>query len=411
LALCHMKKNTNIAFALLALFLSGPIAYAQEFFTPPAEVTNVSVMASSGQIELTWDEGVDEDGLITGYKLYYGTSSVQTPEDMYESELAVSENSATLTDLTNNTRYYIAITAVDDEENESLTYSQEVSATPMAPSPPTIEDIEHLSNTEIIVNMSEPTTAENPKQAFQVQAAGATESVPISQAEFIGTSVILNFEEGVLLDGTTYTVTATESVEDSNGETVIRGSGDTGTFITPDALEEEDDPLDDFEEEEEEEEEEEFFPEDETDDPTEEATEEEDPFENITTSSQPPLEVRSLSFNDARLDSDNIVLLSWTESLDSDIADQVIYTRKEGLAWDSGYSIGADTYEIEIDVEPNENYEVKVITVNNAGLESDGASLEFSTHLTETGPAMMWGMVLMIILFGGIVSLSRRSTL
>jgi len=394
-----MNTYTKIGFAIFSIFVSSALAFAQEFFTPPAEVTNVSATGGDGVIQLAWDEGVDEDGLITGYKIYYGPTSVQTPDDMYEHEMTVETNSATLTDLENGTRYYIAITALDDEENESLTYSRETSATPSAPNPPTLESVEYLTQTEIIVNMSVPTTAENPMTAFVVQAEGSQDSIAITQAEFIGTSVILNFEEESLLPGTSYSVTATASIQNATGESVVAGSGDQASFFTPEPeMPEEESEIDFLED---------FIPEEESFE-EEEVTREE---ETVVTSSQPPLDVQNLAVNDTRLESDNIVLLSWDASLDLDLADQIIYTKKEGFAWDSGYSIGPDTTEIELDVEANENYEVKVITVNNAGLESDGATLAFSTHLTETGPATMWGLIAMMFMIVSIASLSRRSTL
>ncbi len=400
---CLMQKYTKIVFSGFLLTLTAFSAQAQEFFTPPADVENVQLTAGNKTLDITWDEGTDKDGLVTGYKIYYGTKSVTKAGDIYEKEVLSESNSHTLTDLTNGTLYYVAITAIDDEDNESNKYSPEISATPKAPNPPTLESIEYLSSTEIIINMSDPTTADNPKTAFRVLNDKDT-PIPVAQAEFIGSSVILEFDTDILEAGTTYQVTASNRIQNAAGESVLNGKGDVLSFTVPVPVIEEEPAAP-------------ILPAPEprelkrapkapviTPDPEEPAPKKE------PQTIYPPMNAQNLQVDDTRLKSDSVVILKWTPSLGDRLADQVIYTRKESGSWDSGYSIGTDIQEVEIDVDTNENYEVRIVTVNDTGLESDGAVLSFSTHLTETGPSTMWGFLAMMFMLLGIISMSRRSS-
>ena len=117
----------GLAAVLIGVFGSQVLA-----FSVPSEVQNVRVTPDNGMVHLEWDTATDVDGVIIGYKVYYGTSSVQTESQAYDDEVLVpAQTSYTLEGLENGVRYYIVITAVDDEENESETYSVEVSVVPI----------------------------------------------------------------------------------------------------------------------------------------------------------------------------------------------------------------------------------------------------------------------------------------
>ena len=117
----------------MALALMGTnVAAAQNLSLPPEEVTNVSINGTDGALNITWDEADDPDGIVTGYKIYYGTNSVQGVDDYYDGEIEViGDNTYTIEDLENGVEYFLALTAIDDEGYESETYSVEASGTPM----------------------------------------------------------------------------------------------------------------------------------------------------------------------------------------------------------------------------------------------------------------------------------------
>ncbi len=82
---------------------------------------------SNGVLDLAWDANVDSD--ISGYKIYYGTSSGK-----YDRHVEVTDPGAgdtvtyRLTNLTRGQTYFLAVTAHNSNGNESG-YSNEVSGT------------------------------------------------------------------------------------------------------------------------------------------------------------------------------------------------------------------------------------------------------------------------------------------
>lgn len=71
------------------------------------------------QLTLEWDPNVEQD--LAGYILYYGTASRNYSYDVDIGD----ETSCTISGLRDGVRYYFAVTAYDDEGNES-SYSSEV---------------------------------------------------------------------------------------------------------------------------------------------------------------------------------------------------------------------------------------------------------------------------------------------
>ncbi|MCF7812260.1 fibronectin type III domain-containing protein [Candidatus Gracilibacteria bacterium] len=416
-----MKK---IVFWFAAFLMAGGAffsASAQDFFQPPEEVQNVSVVPGNQSLSIIWDGAEDPDGVVTGYKLYYGTSSVQTPDDTYDDEIVLGNvTEYTLTGLNNNTEYFVALTAIDDEGNESETYSVEVPATPYSENTntekPRVLAILQPSNSQVVVEMSEPVLLTNEADAFILEQADTFEEVPIQEITVEANNVILTFEEGALMPDHNYRVIATSAVEDLDGNPVSSGITDmiefTAQYISspPPLPEGIDSPVSpenfDTPEVEEPETQEPELPPEPPEEPTHSAPQETPPVDTV-----PPLDAQDLTIDTSRLESENIVLLRWEPAIDADgdIVDQILYTRKGLESWDNGYSLGRNVSELELEVDFNENYEIKLTTIDEAGNESQGVTLSFSTHLAQTGPAEVGTVIALAILFFlGLVILGKR---
>jgi hypothetical protein len=114
-----------------------------------------------------------------------------------------------------------------------------------------------------------------------------------------------------------------------------------------------------------------------------------------------------------RLRGEDLVVLNWDRSLDldNDVADQVLYT-KIGLGeWDTGFSIGKNLNTIEFEVITEQNYEIKLVTVDLAGNESLGISTSFSTKLSKSGSGGFVIALSVAILVGFMVVANKRKTI
>ncbi len=97
----------------------------------PSDVENFLAEAQNGAVKLTWAAATDDVG-VAGYKVYYGTTSVQEVGDRYDSHVDV-HNVLTFTvpHLVNGTKYYFSVIAYDAAGNESGNWAHEVSSTPI----------------------------------------------------------------------------------------------------------------------------------------------------------------------------------------------------------------------------------------------------------------------------------------
>ena len=95
---------------------------------------------ASQSVNLAWDPNSEQN--LAGYRVYYGTESSN-----YTQTMDASIPSATVTDLTEGTTYYFAVTAYNTEGVESG-YSNEVSyAVPSpTPAPPLIQSATAADN-------------------------------------------------------------------------------------------------------------------------------------------------------------------------------------------------------------------------------------------------------------------------
>ena len=394
-------------------FLWGGIGFAQgEFAQAPSEVTDVVAVAAGDSVELSWNAATDPDGSVSQYKIYYGIASVQTIDDMYDIEIEVDafDGTSYVIEGLDPGTYYFALTAIDDEGLESETYSQEVSVTIDASKEvltsgegtPKVISAEHTDVSIVSVVMSEPVKISVPSDAFILQNTDTGKEVFITGASIDGATVHISVLDTDMIEDNTYELIATSLVQDYDGNPVSSGITDSVMFVaqhfepevtdTPvnDGWEEwegegditipEDDPFAGFEEE--------VTPDDssEVGGFVEEA--EVDFPSAPTNDTTPPQDATNLRMSENLMASQGIVVLSWTPAfdVDDDIADQVLYVRQGLGAWDDGYSLGASIDEIELEIVENQNYEVKVVTVDTAGNESAGVVTSFSTHLSKTGP-------------------------
>jgi len=350
--------------------------------------------------------------------------------------------------LVNNDTYYFGVTAVDDQGNESDLYSVEVSATPSSGSStngasPILQSALHTAPNRILVVMSEPVQLADPQtEAFDLIEDATGDTIPVLNVQVNSQQVTLIVDPSALLVDEFYRVTATTGVTDFDNNPVSSGIVDSVEFKAQENFAA---PVEEEEPEEEEEEilldEEEIILEEEpedvtpalpndldsffldnTDSPSDTAdfldgllspdnlinnldTLEPDPVvetvnepvvavvEPINTPELssapdliPPQDARNLKADTSNFQSGE-VLVSWERALDvdGDLSDQILYTRVGLGAWDNGLSLGKDITQAKVSVQPNQNYQIRLVTVDNAGNESFGAVFEFSTTLSQSG--------------------------
>ena len=340
----------------------------------PSEVENLVATPGDRKVDLQWDSATDSDGIVIGYKLYYGTSPVQNEGDFYEDEVEMSdETSYLLEGLSNGVPYYFAVTAIDDEDNESESYSVEVSATPSGSGSSTtgltVASATQKLNTQVDVQMSAPVQITSQTDAFILEKAATFDEVEILDVSAAGSMVTLTVADGSLAVGETYRVIATSAVEDLLGNPVSSGITDSAEFVAANIIpppEPEPEP-----------EPEPFF--------------DSDPVDYVPAApkdEKAPIDATNLKVSPEKL-SEKVAVLTWEKSLnfDGDVADQILFLRKQSdVFFDDGLSIGPNLERIEIEIELEQNYEALLVTVDESGNESAGVSVSFSTHLSDVGP-------------------------
>ncbi len=255
----NMKKLVIGGIATV-LLLTSPLALAQEGeelipegsmtaevdAVPPADVENVKAMAGDGAITLSWDTATDNVG-VTGYKIYYGTTSVSEDEGSYtEGPLDVGNViSHEISGLDNDVSYYFAVTAYDAEGNESEFYSIEASATPEslggdedADAPKVVKSVATTKNT-VLVTFSEKVVlpAESSESAFSIQEDLSGMGLEIISAEMDEDDPDMETIKLTTADqdlGTTYILTAGIEIRDDAGNPIVSGTSDTAAFIGSD---------------------------------------------------------------------------------------------------------------------------------------------------------------------------------
>lgn len=262
-----MFKSTKLLIsALLVISFSASgsgLALAQEETPPipdpgevaavtdiayPSDVENVKAEPGDKLVKLTWDAATDNVG-VSGYKIFYGTSSVSTDSASYTMGPVDVGNvlAYDVTGLENGKTYYFALTAYDAAGNESEFYSLEVSAKPGAgPSgttsgedktAPTVINATALYKNEVKVIFSEAIKlpASNPQSAFTIKDDFLGTSLEVQNAELdasdlTGKSVILTTAEQK--KSTKYILTAGIGVQDMSGNPIVSGTSDIASFMS-----------------------------------------------------------------------------------------------------------------------------------------------------------------------------------
>jgi fibronectin type 3 domain-containing protein len=320
---------------------------------------------------------------------------------------------------------------------------------------PILQSAIHSAPNKILVTMSEPVRLSPPEdEAFELTESSTGDTIPILGTIVNSEQVTLNVDPSNLIIDDFYRVTATTGVTDFDGNPVSSGIVDSVEFQALEIFESA--PEEEVFEEEEEEvllEEEEIF-EDilEEDEPpvittpddfgtfflddessgsdnssflddllaeplVEPETDELEPvFNDFGTTNEanasavesndlssapdltPPQDARNLSADTSNFQSGS-VMVSWTPAVDieNDIKDQILYTRVGLGQWDQGLSLGKAITQASITVQPNQNYQVRLVTTDNAGNESFGAAFEFSTTLSQSGSGQGTVVALMVI--------------
>ncbi len=442
---------------VLGFFVTGSV-FAQGI-NVPSDVDNLTAEAQDKAVNLVWSPATD-DGIIYQYKIYYGTSQVLEPDDSYDAHIVVDGELTEylVGNLLNDVQYYFAVTAVDDQGQESDNYSPEASATPTlggsSSGNPEVLSAQHKAPNEILVTMSESVQVDSSTDSFLVVHASDDEQIGISNTIVNSEKVIILLSEDLIV-GDQYFITATSGVEDMDGNPVSSGITDTidlfaldefpvdepEPVVTPPTEEEPLIPEESVIETPEDNlppavipnDEEEFdfldtFLEDpenaninndtsledlelEGEQPSENL-EAEDNSQSSAPDNQPPQDARNLQVDTSTAQSEGSVMVSWTPAvdIDDDIADQVLYTRVGLGEWDGGYSLGKDVTSTEIDVAQNQNYQVRIVTIDRSGNESMGTEFTFSTNLVQSGNGGMIWIMGGALLFGMLLLFGRRQS-
>lgn len=236
------------AAALLSLSLSPLLASAEvvEDEGLPSDVENLQAFPGDGEVTLTWDAATD-DSSVEGYYVYAGLESVEEEGGSYTFGSTDVGNATTylMENLTNGMTYYFAVTAYDDEGNESLYYSKEVSATPETSelgdfTAPTVKSATASTSTLVEVTFSE--AVELPTEGASAFALESTDGTAILVLDAYVSddpaTIFLVTEEQTA--GAQYLLTVGIGVTDLAGNPIESGTSDTALF-TGSALEREDD--------------------------------------------------------------------------------------------------------------------------------------------------------------------------
>jgi hypothetical protein len=139
-----VSANTTYYYRVRAYNSVGLSAYSNEanattppVVTPPAAPRNLTAVADNGQVTLKWNKNTEADFLR--YRIYGGTSTNPTTK-IDSTSGGITDTVRAISGLTNGTKYYFRITAVDNAGLESG-FSNEVNATPSAVvdiTPPTV---------------------------------------------------------------------------------------------------------------------------------------------------------------------------------------------------------------------------------------------------------------------------------
>lgn len=249
------SKILRFSSALVVLSLVGGLAANAEIVDTsklPSVVEGLEAVPGDGEVTLTWDAATDDTG-VEGYYVYSGLQSVAEKGGSYTFPSIDAGNTTTTTvdNLTNGVTYYFAITAFDEDGEESEFYSKEVEATPESSeiadyTAPTVKSASAVTSSLVEVTFSEDVELpSDPTSAFSLTADDGT-PLEIISAYAADDAATVFLVTDVQEAGTEYELTAGISISDSSGNPIESGTSDTAYF-TGSGVEEEEAPLADIE--------------------------------------------------------------------------------------------------------------------------------------------------------------------
>ncbi len=417
-----MKKNTKQS--IIALLLTGlmsiPFAFAAN---EPENVNNLNVTSKNATtLSLTWDASKDYQGNdVDHYRIYYSEKSVKNgnaPSYDVEVDTPDSNTNYELGGLKSDTSYYLAVTAIDAANVESLEYSMETSATPTNDGEetpqdpeeptdlvaPTVTNIIALDKTHVLVGFSEEVKL---PELLAEAAFTITEQVdPTKVLEIISAkqytddpekkTIILETEEQG--KDVNYIVTASVAITDLTGNPIVSGSTDSGLFLGSDQATKIGEKI---EEANADANEEETDTNTEKDDPAEALLVEDVPLpDSDANDTTPPEDITNLVLSFTKQVEKFVISMNWTASINSakDLVDQMLYMSMDrGTTYDEGSSLGASTTSHQVeDLEGGKEYTFKITTKDSNGNESVG--MVKSIRLPQTG----FGAGLLILMSVGL---------
>lgn len=253
--MAHVSKILRLSSALVILSLVGSMAASAEFVDTsklPSVVEGLDVVPGDGQVTLTWDAATDDTG-VEGYYVYSGLQSVAEKGGSYTFPSIDAENTTTYTvdNLTNGVTYYFAVSAYDDEGNESEFYSKEVEATPESSeiadyTAPTVKSASAVTNSLVEVTFSEAVELpSDPSSAFALTATDGT-ALEVISAYAADDAATVFLVTDIQEAGTEYELTAGISISDTSGNPIESGTSDTAYF-TGSGTEKTETPVEDVE--------------------------------------------------------------------------------------------------------------------------------------------------------------------
>lgn len=218
----------------------------------PSFVENLEATPGDGEIQLTWDAATDNVE-VTGYAIFYGTSSLvqayldletsgEDPESLeFEYDTIVDIDNVveyTVEGLDNDTTYYFSVVAVDAAGNESLSYSNEASATPVAApqdddgTPPTVLSAVASRCTTVELTFSEHVTypEANPGEAFTIEDFDTLEFLSVTGVQDSPLENTLTLTMPEMTDMAQYRLTVGIDIADDFGNPMVSGTSDTAIF-------------------------------------------------------------------------------------------------------------------------------------------------------------------------------------
>ena len=228
----------TLAWVVSPLMASAEVVEDSEGDTAvPSEVENFQAFPGDGEATLTWDAATDDIG-VAGYYVYTGLESVEENGGGYTFGSVSAGDTTTyiMENLTNGVTYYFAVTAYDEDGNESPFYSEEVEVTPESSElgdfmAPTVSSATAITSTLVEVVFSEEVELpSDPTTAFALESTDGTaiQVLDAYVADEDATTVFIVSDEQTA--GAQYILTAGIGVTDLEGNPIESGTSDTAIF-------------------------------------------------------------------------------------------------------------------------------------------------------------------------------------